>query len=136
MLKRLMTLTILAIALAAALGACIGGGAVSLDNTDWVLTSLNGSNPLGSFTLAFIDGQAIGTSGCNSYFGDYEQTGDTLNIPMIGMTEMFCTEPEGIMDQESLYVGILSRANALSTSGTQLRLEASDGAFLVFEAVE
>jgi len=118
------------------LTSCGAGGGGSLDGTDWVLTSLNGASPLGSFTLAFAEGQATGKAGCNSYFGDYDQKGNTLSIPMIGMTEMYCMDPEGIMDQESLYVGILSRIDTFSMNGTQLQLESSDGAFLVFEAVE
>ena len=55
---------------------------------------------------------------------------------MIGMTEMYCMDPEGIMDQESKYLGIMSRVSTFSTNETQLRLETTDGAFLVFEAVE
>jgi heat shock protein HslJ len=134
MRRNLFILFLAAIALM--LVSCGGGGASSLDGTDWVLTSLNGASPLGSFALAFTDGQVTGKAGCNSYFGDYDQSGDTLSIPMIGITEMYCMDPEGIMDQESLYVGILSRVDTFSTSGTQLRLETGDGAFLIFEAVE
>jgi heat shock protein HslJ len=97
---------------------------------------LNGAGPLGSFTLSFADGQATGKAGCNSYFGDYDQSGNTLSIPMIGMTEMYCMDPEGIMDQESQYVGILSRIDTFSMNGTQLRMETGDGASLLFESVE
>jgi len=122
--------------LAILLTAC--GGAASLDGTEWLLTSLNGDTPVGgaSFTLAFGDGQISGKAGCNSYFGDYDQSGNTLSIPMIGMTEMYCMDPAGVMDQESTYLGILSRLGTFSVVGSQLRLDTADGAFLVFKAVE
>lgn len=134
-MRRILFILFLVI-IALMLVSCGAGGASSLDGTDWVLTSLNGASPLGSFTLTFADGQVNGKAGCNSYFGDYDQSGNTLSIPMIGMTEMYCMDPEGIMDQETLYVGILSRVDSFSMDGTQLQLESSDGAFLVFEAVE
>ncbi|MGD8456566.1 MAG: META domain-containing protein [Anaerolineales bacterium] len=136
MQQRMITLLILSAALVVLLGACSGGGGGSLNDTDWVLMILNEQVPLGSFTLSFADGQVSGKAGCNSYFGDYEQSGETISIPMIGITEMYCMDPEGIMDQESLYVGILSRANTLTTNETQLLLQADDGAFLLFEEVE
>jgi heat shock protein HslJ len=107
-----------------------------LDGTEWVLTSLNGGSPIGSITLAFADGEVSGTGGCNHYFGGYDQSGNTISLPMIGMTEMACMEPVGIMDQESEYLGVLSRVNTFSVDGSQLRMESSDGAFLLFEAVE
>ena len=136
MQRKIFFLIVVTTSLAFTLAACGGGGARSLDGTDWVLTSLHGQIPLGSFTLSFVDGEISGKAGCNSYFGGYDQSGDSLNFPMIGMTEMFCMDPEGIMDQESLYLGIMSRVSTFSRNETQLRLEANDGAFLVFEAVE
>lgn len=34
-----------------------------------------------------------GNSGCNSYFGPYEQEGTTLNFGVLASTEMACQEP-------------------------------------------
>jgi heat shock protein HslJ len=136
MRRKLFYLMLVMASLAFTLAACGGGGAGSLDGTDWILTSLHGQIPLGSFTLSFAGGEINGKAGCNSYFGGYDQSGDSLDFPMIGMTEMYCMDPEGIMDQESKYLGIMSRVSAFSRNETQLRLEATDGAFLVFEAVE
>jgi heat shock protein HslJ len=133
---KLIILIVVTAAITFTLAACGGGGAGSLDGTDWILTSLHGQIPLGSFTLSFAEGEISGKAGCNSYFGGYDQSGDTLDFPMIAMTEMYCMDPEGIMDQESKYLGIMSRVNTFSRNETQLRLEATDGAFLVFEAVE
>lgn len=136
MRQRLILVTLLILSMTVLMIGC--GGAPSLDGTDWVLTSLDGDSPVGgaSFTLAFADGQMNGTAGCNLYFGDYDQSGNTLSIPMIGMTEMYCMDPQGIMDQEGVYLGILSRVNTFSVVGSQLRIDTADGAFLLFEAVE
>ena len=136
MRRQLLFFVLAGLTLTFVLAACGGGGAASLDATEWVLTSLDGSSPLGNFSLSFADGQVSGQAGCNSYFGGFEQAGSSLSIPMIGMTEMFCMEPEGIMDQESLYLGILSRGSTFSVTGSQLRIESSDGAFLLFEVIE
>jgi heat shock protein HslJ len=138
MKRQLIFIITITTTLTALLAACGGGGGTLLDGTEWVLTSLDGDTPVGgaTFTLAFNDGQLNGKAGCNSYFGDYDQSGNTLSFPMIGMTEMFCMDPEGVMEQESTYVGILSRVDTFSVDGSSLRMDTDDGAFLVFEAVE
>ena len=136
MKRQLISIITMTTILTVVLAGC--GGTPSLDGTNWVLTSLDGESPIGgaSFTLAFADGQVNGTAGCNLYFGDYDQSANTLSIPMIGMTEMYCMDPQGIMDQEGLYLGILSRVDTFSVVGSQLRMDTADGAFLLFEAVE
>jgi len=60
---------------------------------------------------------------CNSYFGGYEVEGNQLLIPgPIGATEMYCAEPEGVMDQEQEYLATLQLAESYDIDGDELRI--------------
>ena len=133
-------LMIFIIALVAILAACGQGGdeGFDLDSTSWILTSLNGDSPIAgvTFSLNFSGGRVNGTAGCNSFFGGYTQDGDTVSMPLLAMTEMYCMDPDGLMDQEGSYLQVLGQVDSFSVTGIQLRLETIDGAFLLFEAEE
>ena len=108
----------------------------SLDNTTWQLISIDG-NPLieGSIlTLGFdSEGQASGGAGCNSFFGSYELDGDAISFSGVANTEMFCMDPEGLMDQENDYLAILhSAAVKVEIRGGELILTTGDGRTLTF----
>ncbi len=120
------------------LAACGPGDEVNLDGTEWALTSLNGSSPIGeaNFTLVFSEGRVSGKSGCNSYFSDYTQDGESLSISVLGSTLMACIEPAGLMDQETEFQSVLANVDSFSVKGNQLRLETPDGLYLLFEAQE
>ncbi len=138
MLKKVVYLALVVSLMAGVLTACGSGDEVNLDGTEWVMTSLNGSSPIvgASFTLVFSEGQVSGLSGCNSYFSDYTQDGESLSISMLGSTLMACIEPAGLMDQEAEFQSVLANVDSFSVEGDQLRLETPDGLFLLFEAQE
>jgi uncharacterized lipoprotein YbaY len=73
------------------------------------LASLGGEDVIEGtqITADFMDGQVAGSAGCNNYFASYESTDTTLTIGPAGSTMMFCAEPEGVMDQETQYLGAL-----------------------------
>jgi len=111
----------------------------SLDGTQWVLTSLNGSSPLEGteITLAFDDGEASGSAGCNSYFGPYTVDGTGgLTFQGLANTEMACLEPEGIMEQETEYLQILRAATRFSVADGQLEILADGGGVLVYRRAQ
>lgn len=95
------------------LTACGGSGMVdqsaSLDGTSWVLTAFNKNRPLVGRepTILFKDGQASGTTGCNSYGGGYQLKGDLISFDAMVMTEMWC---EDVAEQESAYLQLLGQA--------------------------
>jgi hypothetical protein len=64
-------------------------------------TSDGGRNP------GVVSGRVTGSAGCNSYFGDYVRTGDSLRITALGTTDMAC-EPE-VMRVERVYLDRLQR---------------------------
>jgi heat shock protein HslJ len=110
-----------------------------LDGTEWVLTSLNGGSPLEGteITLAFDDGEASGSAGCNSYFGPYTVDGaGGLTFHGLANTEMACLEPEGIMEQETEYLQILRAANRYSVTDGQLEILADGGGVLLYRRAQ
>jgi heat shock protein HslJ len=105
----------------------------ALEGSEWVLTSLRGM-PLArdtEITLRFEEqGWLSGFAGCNGYgggpdSGKYSATRKgALSIPQIAITVRECHSPEGVMEQETAYVGALT--SAASYQVTEDRLEILD----------
>jgi heat shock protein HslJ len=82
-------------------------------NKNWVLVSgtddqgywVKGSE--GATRLTIDDGQVSGQM-CNSWGGDIAIDGSSVAITAVYSTEMFCTEPEGIMDRETRFLNDIS----------------------------
>lgn len=119
------------------LSACGGSPVeeVSLEGTTWVLTAYNKNRPLeGSQpTIAFENGQASGNASCNSYGGGYEVQGNKIGFSALAMTEMFCMDPEGVMDQEMTYLEMLEKAVTFEINGDVLTIIAGPQQTLTFE---
>ncbi|MFC1932468.1 META domain-containing protein [Chloroflexota bacterium] len=81
------------------------------------------------------EGRVHGSAGCNSYSGDYQVSKNELSIPLIANTEMYCLEPEGVMEQETQYLKILQIAESYEVSDGMLRITAGSQV-LVFSAEE
>ena len=131
---RLLALTVLVLALL--LSACSGGSASGdpLSGTSWMLASIDGSAPISGVvaTAAFSDGKVSGSSGCNSYGGAYELDGEQIHFSDLVSTLMACTDPQGVMDQESAFLGGLTDAQSYQLSADKLQILTSDGKTLVF----
>ena len=116
-MKRLaVCITVLLVGLgAAALAGCDGeetppAQAPELDGSQWALRSINGSELVeGSYiSLYFRDGSFRSSGGCNIYSGDYSTEAPDIFIVSGGsVTEMGCLSPEGVMEQESVYIAVL-----------------------------
>ena len=76
------------------------------------------------------DGQLTGNAGCNNYFASYETEGDKISIGPAGATEMFCSEPEGIMEQEQQYLAALSTAATYKIEGLNMEMRTEEGALV------
>ena len=108
---------------------------VALEDTIWVLESYGDPENLNAvledteITINFISAEVKmeGSASCNSYFGSYEVEGNQLSIPgPIGATEMYCMEPEGIMEQEQEYLAILQDAESYEIEDDQLQIVSGD----------
>jgi heat shock protein HslJ len=114
----------MAIVAVAVLAACSCSGATTLKDTSWELESLAGNDvlPGTKITLEFSDDQISGSAGCNHYGGGYQAGKDSLSISDVFATEMWCVEPEGVMEQERAYSAALSGAAAYQIEGGRLQI--------------
>ena len=105
----------------------------TLEGTTWQLTGLNTGTAIASvlddtqITATFGDGQVAGSAGCNRYFGSVTVQEGKLTVGMLGSTEMYCGEPEGVMDQEIAYLKALQSAAAFEIEGDVLTILDGNG---------
>lgn len=115
--------------------ACVARPEPSLAGTSWTLQSLNGEEliPGTEITAQFGEEQILGNAGCNSYQANYEQNDNQLAVLEFVATEVFCEDPEGVMDQEGEYMALMLQVDRFEIQDDQLSLSTSDGDTLVFE---
>jgi heat shock protein HslJ len=109
-----------------------------LAGTSWIVTGFNNGaeavvSPLldTEITLSFdADGKVSGKV-CNSFFGSVETTSGTIKISEMGRTEMFCVEPQGIMEQEDQFLSALTAAATYRVDGNHLEMRTSGDAIAV-----
>jgi heat shock protein HslJ len=111
---------------------------VSLESQSWEVISYNNGKEavvsviIGSRIMAEFEGQQMnGSGGCNNYFGAYEADGENISIGPLANTEMFCVEPEGVMDQEQQYLAALQSVASYRIDGDRLEMRTADGALAV-----
>ncbi|MDD1751770.1 MAG: META domain-containing protein [Methanotrichaceae archaeon] len=101
-----------------------------LNETIWNLKFYNNGRGglqaplLGTNITSIFDqkGTLSGTTGCNNYNSDFEVNSNLIKIGPIATTRMFCSEPEGVMEQESSYLEALSLATYYRIQGDELEL--------------
>ncbi|MBN1579213.1 MAG: META domain-containing protein [Anaerolineae bacterium] len=115
----------------------------TLEGTTWQLTGLNTGTTMSSalldtqMTATFSDGQVTGSAGCNRYFGSATANDRQLTIGMLGSTEMFCGQPEGVMEQELAYLQALQSATTFEIEGNVLTILNGDGEHMLeFATIE
>lgn len=106
-----------------------------LERTKWNLLFYHNSKPIPDsiITIEFENGEVRGTSGCNTYFGEYKPKGNEISFGVLAATEMACLNPEGIMEQEQEYLSFLSEIVAYSIEGDRLILKKTLQDQLTFE---
>lgn len=104
-----------------------------LEGTAWELYAISKGRPIEgtTITISFEDGIASGTSGCNSYSGDYQLRGDEIEFGMMASTLMACLEP-GRMEQETTFLRFLGKVREYDLVDGQLQLFRADGEALTF----
>lgn len=110
----------------------------SLEGKTWQLIAYD--NGLGEFipiiegssiTGQFTAGTVSGSAGCNHYGASYTFSEDGfLQIEPTSITEMYCEQPAGVMEQEFLYLQVLSRTSSYRVERSQLTLLGDDGLIL------
>ncbi len=111
----------------------------SITSTPWEVLRYN--NGKGGFTSVILhtsitasfaeDGTLSGSAGCNNYNTQYEIGGESITIGPIALTQMFCSDPEGIMEQEAQYLAALQNARTYTIELDQLDLFDAEGTRMV-----
>jgi len=118
------------------------GADTSQEGTTWALTTFiegETATPVlveTEITVTFGDGTVSGSAGCNTYSAAYTFDGSFFTFEAPAATEMACSDPAGVMEQEQRYLGFLGNITTYHINGNQLRLETGDGRALVFTAQE
>jgi heat shock protein HslJ len=101
----------------------------SLEDVQWSLISYadrKGNQvavlPDTEITILFTQNQVNGKTGCNRFFGIYQLREQRLTLIEAGITELFCMEPDGIMEQENTYVATLASVASFSIVNKRLQL--------------
>jgi heat shock protein HslJ len=98
---------------------------------DALLSALAGTEVTALFS---VDGNLSGTAGCNNYRASYQTDDNNIQIGPAATTRMFCSEPEGIMEQESDYLAALESAATYRIDRRQLWLfYANNSTAAIFE---
>jgi len=117
------------------------GADTSQEGITWALTTFiegETATPVlaeTEITVTFEDGTASGSAGCNTYSAAYT-FGSFFTFEVPAATEMACSDPAGVMEQEQRYLGFLEDVTVYRINGNQLRLETGDGRAWVFTAQE
>jgi hypothetical protein len=77
------------------------------------------------------DGKVSGSAGCNTYSSTYVVQGNLLAITLPTATNKLCTEPQGIMEQETVFLALLPTTGSYSIAGSQLTLNSASGQMMV-----
>jgi len=94
----------------------------SLAGMAWELQTLNGQPPLADAvpTLAFSEREISGVTGCNRYFGMYKAADGALTFGTMGVTEMYCMDPPGVMEQEQAFLAALGSVRSYQLTAERL----------------
>jgi heat shock protein HslJ len=107
----------------------------SLAGTTWLLAGYH--NGQGAFVPVMAgtrvsaefteDGQITGNAGCNNYFGSSSADQEAISIGPLASTEMYCADPEGVMDQENAYLAAIQKAATYKVGAGELTLADASG---------
>lgn len=93
------------------------------DGQSAVVGVLDGTEP----TVEFGEDETLsGTAGCNRFSAEFTATEGTLSIGAMEITEMFCGEPEGVMEQEAAITAALQSAAVFVLEADSLTLRTAD----------
>lgn len=99
---------------------------------DAVVSLIDGSEITAIFGA---DGVLSGSAGCNRYRAAYVTQGSSITIQTPAATRKTCSDPKGVMQQESEYLKALTTAATYAIQGQQLELRTAEDALVaLFQA--
>ena len=114
---------------------CATANQPKVTGSSWILTTYNDQQSITDHQpiLKFETDQVSGTTGCNHYGGNFQIDEDSIHFEGIFNTEMACLEPEGLMEQERIYLDLLRRVDQYELEGESLTFYIELNPVLVFE---
>ena len=104
----------------------------------WAVTGVNTGDAIVSpivgteLTAVFADdGSLTGSAGCNNYMTSYTADAGDIQIEPAASTKKLCSEPEGVMEQESALLAALGEAESYGFNGPTMTLFDGEGKTLV-----
>lgn len=112
---------------------------LALAGTQWLVRAVNNGKQavvsvvVGSTLTASFgkDGKLAGSAGCNRYTASYSVEGQQLTVGPAAATRKACSEPEGVMEQESAFLAALGSVARYEIRGERLQLRSAEGALAV-----
>lgn len=85
----------------------------NLEGTEW-----GPENGMGQFVQFLSGGDMAGYAGCNSFFGTYEQNGNSLKIGSMVMTKKACEN----LGMEQAFIAALESARSFEASAKEMNI--------------
>ncbi len=112
---------------------------LNLAGTEWTVIAVNNQGggvqstlPGAAPLLVFEDESIVsGTTGCNSFNGKYSAEEGSIDIELLAVTEMLCSSPDGLMDQETWVLRALEKSTTYRVEGQTLDMFDEDGSRLL-----
>lgn len=116
---------------------CATANQPKVTGSSWILTTYNDQQSITDHQpiLKFETDQVSVTTGCNHYGGNFQIDEDSIHFEGIFNTEMACLEPEGLMEQERIYLDLLRRVDQYELEGESLTFYIELNPVLVFPAI-
>ncbi|MEP4051382.1 MAG: META domain-containing protein [Litorimonas sp.] len=93
----------------------------SLEGSEWGPEQTNANKQFVAFKA---NGEIRGHGGCNQFFGQYTQEGQTLTIGALASTKKFCAD---VMDAENRFMKNLQDTRKIEATHLALRLYNAEG---------
>lgn len=101
-----------------------------LTTSRWLLQSYSTAEsgqqmpvPSSQITARFgADGTLGGSAGCNSYSGGFQAYDQILLVGSLTSSQALCDMPEGVMEQEAVFLSLMQRAATMTINAGQLTI--------------
>jgi uncharacterized lipoprotein YbaY len=109
---------------------------IVLEEHLWLLQSYSTNTvlPGTQITAKFKDNQVSGSSGCNTYSGSFERSTTNLTVGPLSVSQMTCTTPEGVMEQETQYLGLLQNSAFFSIDDQLAIMNEANEKIMIYDA--
>lgn len=107
---------------------------VPFEGTPWSLKFIAADDdiaaviPFTAVTATFAEDRITGSGGCSEYSASYTRDEQAMTISDIQVTQAQCSDPNGIMEQEAVFLQSLANVVAYEQAGGMLMLFDASGA--------